>query len=165
MKKKYIIIILVFVFLFCAGIIFYPMMQVHEAERPGALNWELLSGQVNGKNSIDISFGSSLIETDAGYKLTVSINGDVVLYEKPDALKDLQKYSCILLALIDDLEEVTWNYSFNRKTETLRFEMSDAAALLGPENGGRQIKEYGRTAAGLQRLIDQTGFYSGVFIG
>ncbi len=298
MKKKRIAIICIVIALavVCAGIIFFPVLQVHEAERSGELDWELSSRQENGRNYVDISFScfdvrrkvtnvstiinydgtvylsvttrglphfasyeeelyrihipdfpenysddtspeikkvvleseneslvlweeevivdrltaemfaiatnnkaafdsridalltcfgvngwapqqqnadgsyppgvcSSLTETDAGYKLSVSVNGDVVLYEKTDALKELQKYSCILIALINDLEEVTWEYSFNGKSDTLRFEASDAAALLGSENGGNDIKEYGKTAAGLQRLIDQTGFYSGVFIG
>lgn len=295
-KKRIAIICIVIALFFCAGIIFFPVLQVHEAERAGALDWELSGGQENGRNYVDISFscfdvrrkvtnvstlinydgtvylsvttrglphfasyeeapyrihipdlpendsdetypeikkvvlesengslvlweenvivdrltaemfaiatndkvmldsridalltcfgvdgwapqqkntdgsyppgfGSSLIETEAGYKLTVSINGDVVLYEKPDALKELQKYSCILIALIDDLEEVHWEYSFNGKTETLRFETSDAAALLGPENGGRQIKEYGRTAGGLQRVMNAIDFFPSVFIG
>ena len=295
-KKRIAIICIVIALFFCAGIIFFPVLQVHEAERAGALNWELSGGQENGRNYVDISFNcfdvrrkvtnvstiinydgtvylsvttrglphfasyeeapyrihipdlpendsdetfpeikkvvleskngslilweenvivdrltaemfaiatnnkaafdsridalltcfgvngwvpqqqnadgsyppgvcSSLTETDAGYKLSVSVNGDVVLYEKTDALKELQKYSCILIALINDLEEVTWEYSFNGKSDTLRFEASDAAALLGSENGGNDIKEYGKTAAGLQRLMDRIDFESGVFIG
>ena len=121
--------------------------------------------QKDADGSYPSGFGSRLTETDAGYKLEVAINGDVVLYEKPDALKELQKYSCILIALIDDLDEVTWNYSFNGKTETLRFETSDAVAMLGPENGGRQIKEYGRTAGGLQKVMNAIDFLPSVFIG
>ena len=98
-------------------------------------------------------------------KLNVAFSAEVVKDEEADTLEDLKKFSCLLLALIDDLDEVTWEYSFNGKTDALRFEASDAAAMLGPENGGNSIKEYGKTAAGLQRLMDRIDFESGVFIG
>ncbi len=297
MNKKRITVICVVIGLaaVCSGSILFPVLQVHEAERAGALDWELSGGQVNGKNFVDISFrcldvrrnvtevsclinndgtvslsvatrglphfasheeepyriripdlsegyqadtlpeikkivlesendslvlwedevtvdrltaqmfavvtndkatldcridalltcfgvhgwgaqqmntdgsnppgfGSRLTETDAGHKLTVSINGDVVLYEKSDALKELQKYSCILIALIDDLDEVTWNYSFGEIEDLLHFGASDADAFLGSEDSGIDLKEYGKTASGLQRLMDQIDFAPDVFI-
>ena len=60
---------------------------------------------------------------------------------------------------------MSWQYSFSGEEGTLHLDESDAAAMLSPENGGNSIKEYGKTAAGLQRLMDQIDFESGVFIG
>lgn len=297
-KKKGIVLICVAVALaavWACGI-FFPVLQVHEAERSGALDWEISGGQVNGKNSVDISFScfdvrrkvtevsclinddgtaclsvttrgiphfasyeeepyriripdlsgdfaddaspeikkivleskndslvlweeevtvdrltaqmfaiatdnklspdekvnglltcfgadswapqrknpdgsfpprfsARLAETASRYDLTVAFPGDIVLYEKTDALREMRKCSCILIALIDDLDGMTWEYSFDKKKETLRFETSDAAAMLGPENGGGSIKEYGKTAGGLQKVMDAIGFEPSVFIG
>ena len=98
-------------------------------------------------------------------RLSVAFSAEVVKDEEEAMLEELKKSSCLLLALIEDLDEVTWNYSFNGRKDALRFEASDAAAMLGPENGGSSIKEYGKTAACLQRLMDQIDFESGVFIG
>ncbi|MBQ6066776.1 MAG: DUF4825 domain-containing protein [Clostridia bacterium] len=98
-------------------------------------------------------------------ELGVTVNLDGVKDKDMDIPEEMKKYSCVMIALIDELEEVNWEYSFNGKTDVLRFEASDAAAMLGPENGETDIKEYGKTAAGLQRLMDQIDFESGVFIG
>ena len=120
---------------------------------------------------------AKLQKTASGYKLTVAVSGNLVAYqdymektgdyeeELEDTLKKLKKASCLLLALIDGLDEVTWDYSANGKKDSLRSDASDAAAMLGPENGGSGIKEYGKTAAGLQKLIDALSFESGVLIG
>ena len=98
-------------------------------------------------------------------ELGVTVNLDGVKDEDMDIPEEMKKYSCVMIALIDELEEVNWQYSFNGKTDELRFEASDAATMLDPEKGGTDIKEYGKTAAGLQRLMDQIDFESGVFIG
>lgn len=105
------------------------------------------------------------ISDEQGRDLGLTINEDVVKGEEAAMLEELKKYSCLLLALINDVEKVTWEYSFSGKEGTLHFEESDAAAILSPENGGNSIKEYGKTAAGLQRLIDQIDYGSSVFIG
>ena len=98
-------------------------------------------------------------------ELGVTVNLDGVKDEDMDIPEEMKKYSCVMIALIDELEEVNWQYSFNGKTDELRFEASDAATMLDPEKGGTDIKEYGKTAVGLQRLMDQIDFESGVFIG
>lgn len=120
---------------------------------------------------------AKLQKTASGYGLTVAVSGDLAAHEdymensndyedEPEGtLTELKKASCILLALIDELDVVTWDYSADGKRASLRFDASDAAAMLGPENGGSGIKEYGKTAAGLQRVVDALSFESGVLIG
>ena len=129
----------------------------------GVDNW--VQEKTNSDGSSNLGYLPALAETVSGHTLTVTFDGDVILYEKEDAVQQLKKISCVLITLFDDLETVTWQYSFDGQKDTLCFNISDAASMLGPENDGSRIKEYGKTAGGLQKVINAISFESGVFIG
>ena len=96
---------------------------------------------------------TKLISDDSPNRLTIILDGDLVRYYRGNVVTDLKTDSCILIALIDEIEEVLWDYTLNGKKETLRFDISDAAAMLASVSGGSDIKTYGKTAGGLQKLM------------
>ena len=60
--------------------------------------------------------------------------------------------ACVFLALIENLDTVTWEYPTEQGTETLTFTAEDASALCGGE-----VKDFVRSASDMQTLLELLG--------
>lgn len=84
------------------------------------------------------------------YEWTVRLNGDLIGFEKASGpLAELQSYSCVLLAMIGNLDAVNWAYSINGEAFSFRYDTAEASDLME-----KDIKSYGDSAADLQRLLE-----------
>lgn len=92
-------------------------------------------------------------------EITVDYNPEIVAFEsQKDLLQEWKMDSCYLLALLDGLEKVNWQYSFAGKRDAFSFSAAQASEELGQD-----VKSYGKTAGALQKLTDLRSTYPPVY--
>ena len=73
------------------------------------------------------------------------------------ALEQMRKDACVMLALVDNLDSVSWEYMMtaedNNGVETLKMTADEATAYMG-----KDIKTYGESPKALQEMLVQLDF-------
>lgn len=85
-----------------------------------------------------------------GWKLILS--QDIPQNRQASVEESMRSYDCVLLALIDNLGEVTYDYTLDGTPASLTVTCEDAIALIGGN-----IKDAAQTPDALQELMQQTG--------
>lgn len=95
---------------------------------------------------------SELQTTSEPYAWKLILSEDVPQSIQPSIEESMRSYACVLLALIDNLGEVTYDYTVDGTSASLTVTCEDASALTA-----QNIKDAANTPAALQHLMRQTG--------
>ena len=94
------------------------------------------------------------LQTDAEpYGWTLLLDAPVTAADETDIRDEMQRCSCVLLAMIDNLGTVTWKYETEAGEKTFTVTASDASKLAG-----KDIKACAASASELQNLLNDLGF-------
>lgn len=103
----------------------------------GALQIGKFGPFLNSLQTIEEPYGWTIEFTD-------SITNDTIFNER------MSQYAYVILSLIDNLGEVSWEYSSGSKVITKTVTTEDATKALGQD-----IKEYSKSISEFQRLLNQ----------
>lgn len=95
-------------------------------------------------------YSNELQTTTEPYGWKMILSEDIPQSRQASIEKSMHSYACMLLALIDNLGEVTYNYTIDGTPASLTVTCENATALIG-----RNIKDAAQTPAGLQELMWQ----------
>ena len=107
------------------------------ARTAGALNIGEFGQFLNSLQTTEEPYGWTIEFTD-------SITNDTIFNER------MSQYAYVILSLIDNLGEVSWEYSSGSKVITKTVTTEDATKALGQD-----IKEYSKSISEFQRLLNQ----------
>ena len=98
------------------------------------------------------SFKNSLWTGAEPYNWTLTLDEPVAADDLAYARKLMRADACALLALIDNLGEVTWEFTSDAGPETLTVTLADASAVAG-----KDIKACAQSASELETLLRRVG--------
>lgn len=113
----------------------------------------------NGRTAIALNMAKYLgnfkneLQTSAepyGWKLI--LEDELTASQQNKKENDMRSYAYILLAVIDNLGEVSYEYTMDGETYTVTVDTQEATKFAGQD-----IKECGQDVVTLQRLIEKTG--------
>ena len=113
------------------------------------------NGQTAGALQMAYHFGNytnELQTTEEPYGWKFILEDDIELFEQEEKEIDMKSSAYILLAVIDNLGEVSYEYTVDGKPFTLSVSLEEASTFAGAN-----IKEIGQDISRLQRLIQRTG--------
>lgn len=99
------------------------------------------------------SFTNELQTDTEPYGWTLRLEEPITEENEPDLRNDMRRCSCVLLAEIDNLGKVTWQYETPAGERSFSVSTEDASRLLGQD-----IKTCADSASGLQHLLQALGF-------
>ncbi|MCI1958667.1 MAG: DUF4825 domain-containing protein [Clostridia bacterium] len=110
------------------------------------------NGEISEALGICKNFGNytnSLQTTKEPYGWTLEFTGNVTKFNEAKFNSTMQSYACVLLAMIDNCGEISWNYVCDGKLCTKTFTAKDARQMTGND-----IKSYSSSAENVQNLLD-----------
>ena len=98
------------------------------------------------------TFTNELQTESAPYGWTLILEETIPAAREELSIELMRAYSCVFLALIDNLDTVVWSYPTEHGTEMLTFTTEDASKLLGMD-----IKKVITCTSDTQKLLDTLG--------
>lgn len=105
------------------------------------------------------NFTNELQTTEEPYGWTLILEDDVQLTSKKRVESLMESYAYILLSVIGNLGEVTYDYTVDGQNESMTITTLDAASFAGMD-----IKNCGQDVALLQQLVEKIGLDSYAYV-
>ncbi len=98
------------------------------------------------------NFKNELQTSEEPYGWTMTLENEIYASQQERKERIMKAYACILIAVIDNLGEVSFEYTMDGSLHTVTVTADEASAFAG-----RDIKECGQDVVLLQNLIEKTG--------
>lgn len=105
------------------------------------------------------NFKNQLQTSEEPYGWTMTLETEIEISQQAKKEQDMRSCAYLLLAVIDNLGEVSFEYYVNGEMYMITVDLSDAS-----EFAGQDIKACGRDVIKLQKLIEKTGLNACTYI-
>ena len=131
----------------------YQAKTPYVGDAPAVGNLSKILGIGNQFGSYNMTLETAGQPYDCRYIIKYPMKGE----KKEKALEQMKKDACVMLALVDNLDSVSWEYMMtaedNNGVETLKVTEEEATAYMG-----KNIKTYGESPKALQEMLTQLDF-------
>lgn len=98
------------------------------------------------------SYTIELQTKEEPYEWKFCMEKNIITYQQSQQEAMMKSYACVLLAMVDNLSVVSYEYYVDGEMKILSVTLEDASVFAGLD-----VKEHGKSAAALQKLMEQVG--------